>query len=181
MRINSRRDKVAFLDRDGVINEAPGDNGYVTDWDRFHFIEGALDALRALRGKGYRLVVVTNQQGVGKGLVDIAALEAIHRNLRTRCAEHGVALDGVFFCPHLASAGCCCRKPRPGLIHQAIRELGLDLDQGQSWLIGDSPRDMEAGAAAGLNTLLIAPLTNVALHPAPSAVAASLADAVQLL
>ena len=181
MRTNSRRDKVAFLDRDGVINEAPGGNGYLADWEQFRFVDGALDALRALKGKGYRLVVVTNQQGVGKGLVDMAALETIHRNLRARCAEHGAAIDGVFFCPHLASDGCCCRKPRPGLIHQAIRELRLDLDRDRSWLIGDSPRDMEAGAAAGLNTLFIAQVTDAALHPAPSAVAASLADAVQLL
>ena len=175
------QDKVAFLDRDGVINEAPGDRGYVTAWEQFRFIDGALDALRTLKGKGYRLVVVTNQQGIGKGLMDIGALEAIHRNLRACCARHGAAIDGVFFCPHRASDGCNCRKPRPGLIHQAVRELELDLDLGRSWLIGDSPRDIEAGAAAGLNTLFIAPTADPALHPAASAVAPSLAAAVQLL
>ena len=178
---NYRRDKVAFLDRDGVINEPPGGSGYVVAWEQFHFIDGALDALRTLKDKGYRLVVVTNQQGVGKGLMDLGALKAIHRNLRTRCAEHGAALDGVFFCPHLASDGCDCRKPRPGLIHQAIRDLALDVDFGGSWLIGDSPRDIEAGAAAGLNTLLIAPKADSAPSEPASAVAASLADAVQLL
>ena len=178
---NYRRDKVAFLDRDGVINEAPGGNGYVAAWEQFHLIDGALDALRALKSKGYRLVVVTNQQGIGKGLVDIAALEAIHRNLCACCARHGAALDGVFFCPHLASDGCDCRKPRPGLIHQAIRDLALDVDFGGSWLIGDSPRDIEAGAAAGLNTLLIAPGADSVPSAPASAVAASLADAVQLL
>lgn len=175
------QDKVAFLDRDGVINETPGGHGYVTAWEQFRFIDGALDALRTLKGKGYRLVVVTNQQGVGKGLMDIGALEAIHRNLRACCVRHGAAIDGVFFCPHLASDGCNCRKPLPGLIHQAVRELGLDLDFGRSWLIGDSPRDIEAGAAAGLNTLFIAPIADSALHPAASAVAPSLADAVKLL
>ena len=172
---------MAFLDRDGVINEAPGAPGYVTAWAQFRFIDGALDALRTLKGKGYRLVVVTNQQGVGKGLMDIGALEAIHRNLRACCAEHGAAIDGVFFCPHLASDGCGCRKPRPGLIHQAIRELSLKVDFDQSWLIGDSPRDIEAGAAAGLNTLLIAPKAGSASCAPASAMAASLADAVQLL
>ena len=172
---------MTFLDRDGVINEAPGGSGYVTAWEQFRFIDGALDALRTLKRKGYRLVVVTNQQGVGKGLMDIGALETIHRNLRARSADHGAAIDGVFFCPHRADDGCCCRKPRPGLIHQAIRELGLDLDLDRSWLIGDSPRDMEAGAAAGLNTLLIAPIAKSAPHLAPWAVAASLADAAQLL
>lgn len=178
---NFGRDKVAFLDRDGVINEAPGGCGYVTAWAQFRFIDGALDALRALKGKGYRLVVVTNQQGIGKGLMDLDALEAIHRKLRAHCARHGAAIDGVFFCPHLASDGCDCRKPRPGLIRQAVRELGLDLDLGRSWLIGDSPRDIEAGAAAGLNTLFIAPVTRAAPRIAASAVAPSLADAVQLL
>ena len=175
------QDKVAFLDRDGVINQPPGGRGYVTAWEQFRFIDGALDALRTLKGKGYRLVVVTNQQGVGKGLMDIGALETIHRNLRTCCARHGAAIDGVFYCPHLASDGCNCRKPSPGLIHQAVRELGLNLDLARSWLIGDSPRDMEAGAAAGLNTLFIAPTADSALHPAASAVAPSLAEAAQLL
>ncbi|MCY4342980.1 MAG: HAD family hydrolase [Gammaproteobacteria bacterium] len=178
---NFGRDKVAFLDRDGVINEVPVGHGYVTAWAQFRFIDGALDALRALKGKGYRLVVVTNQQGIGKGLMDLDALEAIHRKLRAHCARHGAAIDGVFFCPHLASDGCDCRKPRPGLIRQAVRELGLDLDLGRSWLIGDSPRDIEAGAAAGLNTLFIAPVTRAAPRIAASAVAPSLADAVQLL
>ena len=176
-----QRDKAAFLDRDGVINEAPGGSGYVTDWAQFRFIDGALDALRALKDKGYRLVVVTNQQGLGKGLMDAATLASIHRNLRIRCAQHGASLDGVFCCPHLASEGCDCRKPRPGLIHQAIRELRLDLDFAGSWLIGDSPRDIQAGAAAGLNTLLIAPTADSMLHPPASAAAASLADAVRLL
>ena len=178
---NYGRDKVAFLDRDGVINEPPDGGGYVMAWEQFRFIDGALDALRTLKDKGYRLVVVTNQQGVGKGLMDLGTLKAIHRNLRARCAEHEAALDGVFFCPHLASDGCDCRKPRPGLIHQAIRDLALDVDFGGSWLIGDSPRDIEAGAAAGLNTLLIAPGTDSAPCAPASAVAASLADAVQLL
>ena len=172
---------MAFLDRDGVINEAPGGSGYVETWDQFRFLDGALNALRTLKDKGYRLVVVTNQQGVGKGLVDIRALKVTHRNLCARSAEHGAAIDGVFFCPHLASDGCSCRKPQPGLIHQAIRQLGLDVDFGRSWLIGDSPRDMEAGTAAGLNTLFIGAPVDWSLPVAPSAVAASLADAVKVL
>ena len=180
MRTNVR-DRVAFLDRDGVINEPPGGTGYVTAWDQFHFIDGALDALRTLKGKGYRLVVVTNQQGVGKGLMDLGALKAIHRNLCACCAEHGAALDGVFFCPHLASDGCDCRKPRPGLIHQAIRELNLDLDYDHSWLIGDSPRDVQAGAAAGIKTLHIASGADSSFPIAPSAVAPNLAAAAQFL
>ena len=180
MRTNAR-DKVAFLDRDGVINEPPGEPGYVTAWDQFRLIDGALDALRTLKGKGYRLVVVTNQQGVGKGLLDVGVLDLIHRNLRACCARHGAALDGVFVCPHLASDGCDCRKPRPGLIHQAIRELDLDVDFARSWLIGDSYRDIQAGAAAGIKTLHITSGTDSSLPMAPSAVAPSLAAAAQLL
>ena len=180
MRTNGQ-DRVAFLDRDGVINTAPVDMGYVLAWEQFHFIDGALDALRTLKGKGYRLVIVTNQQGVGKGLMDIEALEAIHRNLCACCARHGAAIDGVFFCPHKARDGCDCRKPRPGLIHRAIRELRLDVDLALSWLIGDSPRDIEAGAAVGLNTLLIAPATESVPPTTASAVAPSLAAAAQLL
>ena len=152
--------KAAFLDRDGVINQRAAGHGYVAHWREFRFMDGALDLLKALSDKDYRLVVVTNQQGVGKGLVDISALQTIHRNLCAAACQHGAAIDGVFFCPHLATENCACRKPRPGLIHRAIEEFGGALDLSQSWMIGDSPRDIQAGAAVGLNTLLVGEAAN---------------------
>ena len=172
--------KVAFLDRDGVINETPGGHGYVETWRQFRFLDGALAMLRAVADKGYRLVVVTNQQGVGKGLVDIDALEAIHRNLRMAALEQGAEIDGVFYCPHLASDNCRCRKPKPGLIHQALESLDYPVCLSRSWMIGDSPRDIQAGAAAGLKTLLVGGQAK-AMRPRPTATAANLGQVAALL
>ncbi len=172
--------KVAFLDRDGVINETPGGHGYVETWRQFHFLNGALAMLRAVADKGYRLVVVTNQQGVGKGLVDVDALEAIHRNLRVAALRQGAEIDGVFYCPHLASDNCRCRKPKPGLIHQALESLDYPVSLSRSWMIGDSPRDIQAGAAAGLKTLLVGGQAK-AMRPRPTAAAANLGQVAALL
>lgn len=172
--------KVVFLDRDGVINETPAGHGYVETWRQFRFLDGALAMLRALVDKGYRLVVVTNQQGVGKGLVQVDALETIHRNLRTEALRQGAKIDGVFYCPHLAADNCPCRKPKPGLIHQALAHLDYPVCLSRSWMIGDSPRDIQAGAAAGLKTLLVGDQAKVA-HPKPTATAANIIQVAALL
>ncbi len=104
---------------------------------------------------GYRLVVVTNQQGVGKGLIELNELEHIHDTMCAAVARQGAQIDGVFYCPHLESEGCDCRKPKPGLVYRAIGALGCGVDLARSWLVGDSPRDIQAGHAAGLRTLLV--------------------------
>ena len=143
------------------------------------FADGALDMLRALARKGYRLVVVTNQQGVGKGLMGLEALAAIHRNLCCASAAHGAPIDGLFSCPHLAERNCACRKPKPGLIHEALRRLPYAVDLGRSWMIGDSERDIQAAAAAGLRSLLIGSAAELAI--APDAVAANAREVAQWL
>ena len=171
--------KVAFLDRDGVINRAPDKGCYVLHWRQFQFADGALDMLKALANKGYRLVVVTNQQGVGKGLMDAAALAAVHRNLCAASAAQGAPMDAVFSCPHLAVQDCPCRKPKPGLIHEALRRLPYSVDLSKSWMIGDSVRDIEAGAAAGLRTLLLGVAAGLAVEP--DAVAANAHAVARLL
>lgn len=111
---------------------------------------GAGGALRNLQDIGLALVVVTNQQGVGKGEMTLNDLDEVHQEMTARLASFGVHLDGLYACTHLESAGCACRKPRPGLLLRAAAELDLAL--GQSVMIGDSPADMEAGAAAGCGT-----------------------------
>ncbi len=172
--------KVAFLDRDGVINEAPKAQHYIQTWEQFRFATGALDMLKALTDHGYRLVVITNQQGVAKGLVQPQALSAIHRNLCAAVAECGAVIDGVFFCPHLEAHDCACRKPKPGLIQQALVALDYPVDMARSWMIGDSGRDIEAGAAMGLHTLLIGSSDHAAAAKA-TLVAANQQAAGQLL
>ena len=142
----------AFLDRDGVINR---DLGYVHRPDQFEWIADAPDAIRLLNERGYRVIVVTNQSGIGRGLYDEAQFHAFMDWIGARLAEHGARLDAVYFCPHHPTEAraayrraCDCRKPRPGLILRALADF--DLDAGASFLIGDKPSDLEAARAAGV-------------------------------
>jgi heptosyltransferase-2 len=133
----------AFLDRDGTIIEDPG---YLSDPEKIQFIPGAIDALRALQHGGYRLVLVTNQAGVARGLLSETDVHRVNDRLRRLLAEAGVRLDGIYYCPHHPDYGspeyrqeCDCRKPKPGMIHQAIRDLGLN--PSRSVVIGDHVSD----------------------------------------
>lgn len=145
--------RVAFVDRDGVINERPAPHHYVESWDRFRFLPGARPLLAGLRSRGFEVVVVTNQQGVGKGIVAPDTLAAIHANMSRALATDGVPLAGVFCCPHLEGDHCFCRKPKPGLILRALNELSFLVDMPGSVMIGDAETDVLAGQAAGLRSL----------------------------
>jgi histidinol-phosphate phosphatase family protein len=138
--------KALFFDRDGVINVSPGD-GYVLSWSQFQFSEGIIEALRVGRERGFALVLVTNQQGVGKGTMSQADLDDIHSHMQTQLAEAGVAFDAIEACTHLAGT-CTCRKPSPEMIQRAT--AALDLDLGASWLIGDHDRDIQMATNAGV-------------------------------
>ncbi|HUG92255.1 MAG TPA: HAD-IIIA family hydrolase [Planctomycetaceae bacterium] len=169
---------VVFLDRDGVINQRAAAHSYITRWEDFRFIEGVTGTLRTLAELGFALVVVTNQQGVGKGILPAGTLAGIHERMTAALAGQGVTIDAVFCCPHVDSDGCLCRKPRPGLLYQALNELPYLVDVAGSVLIGDSPSDIEAGAAVGLRTILIGQEPATA---APTWRARALADAIPLL
>ena len=173
--------KVVFLDRDGVINEPPGAARYVCTWREFKFKEGALTMLSALFAKGYRLVVITNQQGVGKGLIDHDELKRIHANMCAVVERHGARIDGVYFCPHLATEGCECRKPMPGLIDQALKTLGYQIDLGRSWFVGDAPTDVEAGQRAGLRTVLVGTPHRRGQAPCPTLAVSELGDVARVI
>jgi histidinol-phosphate phosphatase family protein len=130
-----------FLDRDGVINrQIVGD--YVRTWMQFEWLEGAPLALLQLRKWAPHLVVVTNQQGVGKGLMSIQDVDLIHRKISDRLAAEEVSVDGFRVCPHLESAGCNCRKPAPGLVLDWLQQHP-DVDPALSVVVGDSWGDME--------------------------------------
>ncbi len=164
-----------------MINEVSDPSGYVKTWDQFRFAEGVFDMLRALSSKGYRLVVVTNQQGVGKGLMDDVAVRTIHRNMCTEVRRQGAVIEAVYFCPHLEQDNCDCRKPKPGLIRQAIDPLAVAVNLSASWMIGDSARDIEAGAAAGLKTLLVSARVPDGMQVTPTAVAADVGQVADVL
>ncbi len=168
--------KVVFLDRDGVINESPGERRYVRTWREFRFRKGAIAMLAELFASGFRLVVITNQQGVGKGLVEVQELERIHDNMSEAIEQQGARLDGIHYCPHLASDGCACRKPRPGLIFDALAALEYPVDLQASWFVGDSETDIQAGHAAGLRTLLIGAAPPGAQLPSPTCVVKNIDD-----
>ncbi|MCK8515264.1 D-glycero-beta-D-manno-heptose 1,7-bisphosphate 7-phosphatase [Methylonatrum kenyense] len=140
-----------FLDRDGVINR--DSELFIRSVEEFQPLPGSLDAIRRLKQAGWAVVVCTNQSGVGRGLYSLATLDSIHAHLRGLLAEQGTALDGIYACPHLPEAGCACRKPRPGMLLQAAEELDLDL--GNSFMVGDAARDLEAGIAAGTRPVLV--------------------------
>lgn len=142
----------AFLDRDGVLNV---DRHFVFRPEDLAFVEGAPQAVRRLNEAGYLVVVVTNQSGVARGLFDESAMNRFHDHLRAQLAGHGARLDAIYACPfHPAGtveryrADHPDRKPRPGMILQAMAEL--DVEPARSFLIGDQPRDIDAAKAAGI-------------------------------
>ena len=135
-----------FFDRDGVVNASPGD-GYVLSWDAFHFNPGVAEALKLCRDRGYATVLVTSQQGVGKGLMLQATLDDIHARMQQSLQETGGGFDLILACTHL-SGTCGCRKPSPEMIFQAQSQLGLDLSR--SWLVGDHDRDIQMAINAGI-------------------------------
>lgn len=142
-----------ILDRDGVLNHEAGGGSYIARPEDFTWLPGALEALRLLRTAGLYLSVATNQSGVGRGIMSLAQLEAVHERMKAQAARHGGALDAIFFCPHSPEEGCDCRKPAPGLIQAAVARSGLPATE--SILVGDDQRDLEAAARAGVRAALV--------------------------
>lgn len=143
--------RAALLDRDGVINV--GGVEYVTSWDEFQFIPGALEALRRLRQARWLTLVVTNQSAVARGMLSREELDEMHRRMAQQVEEAGGRIAGIYVCPHHPDDGCACRKPRTGLLQQAARDWGLDLTR--SYMVGDSWRDIEAGQRVGMTTIMV--------------------------
>ena len=144
---NRMKQKTIFLDRDGTLIEEVNFLSRVEDLRLFPFTNEALERMKAA---GFLIVVVTNQSGIARGLYDEAAMHSIHDAIRERTHD---AVAGFYFCPHLPDAGCECRKPRLGMIEQALRDFDIDMEN--SWFIGDKALDIETGIAAGIRTALV--------------------------
>ncbi|RMF47692.1 MAG: D-glycero-beta-D-manno-heptose 1,7-bisphosphate 7-phosphatase [Anaerolineae bacterium] len=141
-----------FLDRDGVIIENRAN--YVRTWKDVVFYEQALEALRRLRDTPYAVVIVTNQSAVGRGILTREQADEINRKVVAHIRSAGGRIDAAYLCPHAPDAGCACRKPHPGMLLQAAKELSLDLTH--SWMVGDALTDIQAGQAAGVgHTVLV--------------------------
>jgi histidinol-phosphate phosphatase family protein len=151
--LNINKNWTLFLDRDGVINKKI-DNDYVKQWIEFEFIEGVLDALKFLNTVFGSIIVVTNQQGIGKKLYRIEDLELIHKNMVYEIAYHGGKIDKVYFSPYLKSENHPYRKPGIGMALKAKEDIST-INFKQSIMIGDSMSDMEFGRNAGMKTIYI--------------------------
>lgn len=141
-----------FLDRDGVINRKKPEGEYVSRWQEFEFLPGALDAIRRFVQKRIPVFVVTNQRGVARGDITEGALSDIHARMSGEFEKSRAALSGIYTCTH-DEGNCGCRKPMPGLLLRAAEEHGIDL--ARSYMIGDSASDIEAGRRAGTYTILL--------------------------
>lgn len=143
--------KLIVLDRDGVINEDRKDGvRHPDDWQP---IPGSLEAISRLTQAGFQIVVVTNQSGLARGLLELDTLMAIHRKMHDAVVAVGGHIDSIIFCPHSDADDCDCRKPRPGMLYQIDERLGVDLKS--VYLVGDSLRDLQAAMAAGAMPILV--------------------------
>jgi len=151
------KNKVVFLDRDGVINKDRSD--YVKTPDEFEIILGVEKWLKMLVDAKFKLIVITNQSMIGRGLSTIENLEAIHKKMQYLFQRKGFQIDKIYYCIHRPEDNCRCRKPRTKLIQDAIREFSIDIKE--SWFIGDKDSDMIAAQSIGCNAIKIQTNSNI--------------------
>jgi D-glycero-D-manno-heptose 1,7-bisphosphate phosphatase len=143
--------KLVILDRDGVINV--DSDAFIKSPDEWVAIPGSLEAIARLNQAGYRVAIASNQSGIGRGLFDMAALNAMHEKMNRTAAAVGGRIDAVFFCPHTQEDECECRKPKPGMLQQIVERF--EIDPAETPVVGDSLRDLQAGAALGFELHLV--------------------------
>src|SRR5436190_3705688 len=170
-----RNEKTVVVGRDGTMIEEVNFLSRIEDLKLFHFTKQAVELLKS---SGFRLIVLTNQSGIGRGIYDEEAMHTIHREMQVAL---GNTIDGFYFCPHLPDAGCECRKPRLQMIRDADQTFGVDFEN--SWMIGDKTLDVETGEAAGIRTALVKTGYGVEheklLRQKPEIIAENLFDAAQ--
>ena len=145
--------KAVFLDRDGVINKYPGDKKYVTSLREFRFLPKAKEGIAKLYKNNYKLFVASNQAGVGKGLYSRKALEEITKNMLSEVQRAGGDIEEVYYCTHRKEENCSCRKPKSGLIEQAVKKYPINLKK--TFFVGDTIRDVNTARAAGCKSILV--------------------------
>ena len=143
--------KAIFLDRDGVINQERKD--YIKKLDEFKILDKTSDAINIIKSHGFLVIIITNQSAINRKLVSVETLNKIHEKLQSYLEKYDTSFDQVYFCPHMPSENCECRKPKPGLIIQAVTDFKIDLSQ--SYMIGNSETDLQAARNAGCNGILL--------------------------
>jgi len=143
--------KLVILDRDGTINH--DSDQYIKSPAEWKPIKGSLEAIARLSQNGWRVVVATNQSGIGRGLFEMATLNAIHDTMHRAVHHAGGRIDAIFFCPHAGDANCECRKPKPGMLLEIAKRMNVELEGVP--VVGDSLRDLQAATAAGARPVLV--------------------------
>jgi len=143
--------KAIFLDRDGVINQERKD--YVKKVEEFIILKNVSNAINLIKNHNFLVIIITNQSAVNRKLLTIENLNKIHKNLQAYLKKHNTSFDGVYFCPHTPNENCNCRKPKPGLIIQAVNDFKIEISQ--SFMIGDSKTDIQAAENAGCKGILL--------------------------
>jgi D-glycero-D-manno-heptose 1,7-bisphosphate phosphatase len=174
--------KLIILDRDGVINHDSAN--FIKNPEEWKPIPGSLEAIARLNQSGYRVVVATNQSGIGRGLFDMTALNAVHDRMHKALTQYGGRIDAVFFCPHAQEMDCACRKPKTGMLEEIAQRFNVNLDGVPC--IGDGLRDLQAADTVGAQPILV--LTgkgkktrDAGGFPANTMIYADLAEAAQAL
>lgn len=177
--------KFVFLDRDGVISIFTP-NDYIKKWDEFQFLPGAIDGLKDLAREGFRIVIISNQAGVGRKVFSQQSLQDVTEKMQEVLRKSGVELFDVYYCIHTPEDNCNCRKPKTGMIEKFVSEHG-DFDRSNTFFVGDSDVDIETGAKSGMKTILVLSGKTKSLEETekwkykPDFVAENLKQAVQII
>ena len=143
--------KVFFIDRDGVINK---EIGYLHEIAKFEFIDGVIESLKYIQNKGFKIIIITNQSGIGRGMYSREKFLELNKWMIDFLSTQGVKILEVFYCPHSPEERCTCRKPLPGMFLEAIKKYDIDIEM--SWSIGDKETDIQAAKSSGIsNTILV--------------------------
>jgi D-glycero-D-manno-heptose 1,7-bisphosphate phosphatase len=176
-KIQNPKSKAVFIDRDGTLIEEVNFLHRVEDLRYFPFTD---EAIRLLKENGFKVVLVTNQSGIGRGIYTEDEMHSVHQQIQADLTEK---LDAIYFCPHLPNAGCACRKPNLGMIESAFADLPIDLEN--SWMIGDKNLDVELGLNAGIKPIMVMTGYGKKHYPKlkrpPFAVAENLLEAVKIV
>ncbi len=152
--------RAVFLDRDGTINfNGPG---YVHKIKDFKFIPGAVNALKKLSQTDYKIIIVTNQSGIGRGLFTTKDLKILHQWMLGRFKKEKIRIDKIYHCPHIAEDKCFCRKPKIGMLEKAVHDFGVNLSK--SWIVGDSEKEVQMGKEANLRTIFLGKKSSLKPH-----------------
>jgi D-glycero-D-manno-heptose 1,7-bisphosphate phosphatase len=174
--------KIILIDRDGVINNKAPRGEYISRWEGFEWIKETREAMKHLAQEGFQFIVISNQAGVARGMVEYGELDRIHQNMKDELQKDGIEILDIYVCPHHWEEGCFCRKPNPGMLLQASKEHLFRLDK--TLFIGDDPRDCQTAKKAGCDSIFIgkeAELKNLTNEEQPIYSSTSMLDSIDII